>query len=489
MSFSFLLPFTISRPSGNARRISRLVRRQLHSQSKTVIQELDERGFIAALTSPKLKKHVESPTTIYAGVDPSASSLHVGNLLPLLGLLHFQAKGHQSICLIGGATGSIGDPSGRSTERKSLSPEDLAINVKGITDQVHRFFRTGSAYLEKRGVDLKGKGKEVDMGVKVVDNYEWTKDLSLLDFLRGPGKLSRVGVMLARDSVKNRLTSDSGISYTEFTYQLLQAYDFSHLWNTYGCRIQMGGSDQWGNIVSGIDLIKRSQAQSHDTPIQEDEEVEAYGMTIPLLTTSSGEKFGKSAGNAVWLDEARTSPAEFYQFFLRTTDEDVSKYLKLFTFLSIEQIDKVMAEHETSKSARIPQKLLAAEVTELVHGPSGLHKALLATSILYPTKPDLSSLHRTLKSQDVLAAFEGDSRFHKLPFSEIIGIPISKLCVIYGLCKSRGEASKLISQGSLFVNDRKINDPRDEIVRSNLVDGRVAILRVGVKKHLIFYVE
>ncbi|OCF54060.1 tyrosine-tRNA ligase [Kwoniella mangroviensis CBS 10435] len=505
----FLLPITRPCP----RRLTRFIRRHYQSQAKTVIQELDQRGFIAALTSPKLHQHVQSPTTIYAGVDPSASSLHVGNLLPLLGLLHFQAKGHQSICLIGGATGSIGDPSGRSTERKALSAQELAVNVRGITNQVHRFFATGSAYLQKRGVDIKGKGKEVqeDMGIKVVDNYEWTKDVSLLDFLRGPGKLSRVGVMLSRDSVKNRLTSDSGISYTEFTYQLLQAYDFSHLWKEYGCKIQMGGSDQWGNIVSGIDLIKRSQSQiqvqqqqhnedsfsseASDTGlVGEEEEVEAYGLTIPLLTTSTGEKFGKSAGNAVWLDERRTSPAEFYQFFLRTTDEDVAKYLKLFTFLPIEEIDSMMAEHEKSKSARKPQKLLASEVTELVHGTDGLSKALLATEILYPsTKPiissGMSSIYKTLKSSDVLAAFEGDSRFHKIPFSEIKDKPISKLCVIYGLCKSRGEASKAISSGSLTFNDRRINDPRDEIRRSQLIDGKIAIVKIGNKRQLIFYLE
>ncbi|WWC59771.1 tyrosine-tRNA ligase [Kwoniella dejecticola CBS 10117] len=514
-----------------SRRISRLLRRRnLSSTSKSVIQELDERGFIAALTSPKIHQHVSKPTTIYAGVDPSASSLHVGNLLPLLGLLHFQAKGHQSICLIGGATGSIGDPSGRSTERKALTPEELAINVQGITAQVHRFFSTGSAYLENRGIEIinpsKGKGKAKEQteslvaGVKVVDNYEWTKNVTLLDFLRGPGKLSRVSAMLSRDSVKNRLSSDSGISYTEFTYQLLQAFDFSHLWKEHGCRIQLGGSDQWGNIVSGIDLIKRTHSMSsspesvaldHDyhaaakaenspsgTRNKEseivEEEVEAYGMTIPLLTTSTGEKFGKSAGNAIWLDEKRTSPAEFYQFFLRTTDEDISKYLKLFTFLPLHEVDTIMAEHEQSRSQRIPQKVLAKEVTELVHGPEGLAKALQITSILFPSKiqrnsAGLSDIYKTLKSQDILDSFEGDPRFHKIPFDDIHKMTISKLCVVYGLCKSRGEASKFISQGSLTMNDRKINDPRDIIRRQQLIDGKIAILKVGNKKQLVFYLE
>ncbi|WWC86599.1 tyrosine-tRNA ligase [Kwoniella dendrophila CBS 6074] len=505
----------------HARQVNKLLRQYIQTQSKSVIQELEERGFVAALTSPKLHQHVENPTTIYSGVDPSASSLHVGNLLPLLGLLHFQSKGHQSICLIGGATGSIGDPSGRSTERKALTEEELAVNVRGITNQVHRFFETGSSYLQKRGIEIinqnknKDQNNEKELGIKVVNNYEWTKNVSLLDFLRGPGKLSRVGVMLSRDSVKNRLTSDSGISFTEFTYQLLQAYDFSHLFKEFGCKIQLGGSDQWGNIVSGIDLIKRTHSKDQNQnqnqiesistekiteqntkQVEEEKEtaeeldVEAYGITIPLLTTSTGEKFGKSAGNAVWLDERRTSPAEFYQFFLRTTDEDVAKYLKLFTFLPIEQIESIMAEHEKSRSLRKPQRLLASEVTELVHGDDGLSRALLATEILFPSPSSSSSKDNkktTISTEKVLYAFQNDSRLYKIPFSKIKNKPISKILVEFGLCKSRSESSKFISQRSIFINNQKITDPRIEITRTSLINnGDLAFLRIGNKKHLIF---
>ncbi|OCF33765.1 tyrosine-tRNA ligase [Kwoniella heveanensis CBS 569] len=485
---------------------------------KSVIQELEERGFVAALTSPKLHQHVQSPTTIYAGVDPSASSLHVGNLLPLLGLLHFQAKGHQSIALIGGATGSIGDPSGRSTERKSLSQAELQTNVEGITSQIHRFFETGSAYLKKRGIvragaessptTFKGKGKEeqqdveVGFGVKVMNNLDWTKDVSLLGFLRDVGKLARVSVMLSRDSVKNRLTSDSGISYTEFTYQLLQAFDFSHLYKQHGCKIQMGGSDQWGNIVAGIDLIKRSHplstssAGSSSSTVnvgQEGQEgveagtgaedVEAFGITIPLLTTSTGEKFGKSAGNAVWLDEKRTSAAEFYQFFLRTTDEDVGRYLRIFTFLPLDEIEQVMTEHDSLKSDRNAQKLLAREVTELVHGLQGLAKAITSAQVLYST--DTASL----RAEAVLKAFEGDNKFHRVPLAEVEGVPVGKLAVTFGLCSSRSEANRLIQSSGLSLNESKVADIKTTVSRDDLVDGHVAILRVGSKRQAILYLD
>ncbi|XAO27794.1 tyrosine-tRNA ligase [Cryptococcus bacillisporus CA1280] len=451
----------------------------------TVLQELDERGFVAVITSDKLKQHVTSPTTIYAGVDPSASSLHVGNLLPLLGLLHFQAYGHQSICLIGGATGSIGDPSGRSTERKSLTPSELRLNIAGITSQVHRFFIRGQEYLSKRGVDLAAMRKDGGRGVKVMNNYEWMRDVSLLDFLRTTGKMARVSTMLSRDSVKNRLSSDSGISYTEFTYQLLQAYDFSHLHSEHGCNIQLGGSDQWGNIVAGIDLIRRGKIAEREEKGEQmkEEEEDVYGLTIPLLTTSTGEKFGKSAGNAVWLDDKRTSAAEFYQFFLRTTDEDVEKYLKLFTFLPLSRIQDVMEAHQSSKTERLPQKLLAAEVTELVHGPAALSRALTAAQVLYSTS--ISSL----TAEKVLDAFRGDMRLHRVKKEDLAKMGVGKVAVTYGLCGSVGESQRLVQSSALQVNDRKIGDHREKIAVEDLVDGHIAIVRAGHKRQIILYVE
>ncbi|WVQ80091.1 tyrosine-tRNA ligase [Cryptococcus sp. DSM 104549] len=482
------------RPTPSTRRLARLLRHSHSQSSKTVLQELRERGFVAAVTSENLQQHVQSPTTIYGGVDPSASSLHVGNLLPLLALLHFQVRGHQSICLIGGATGSIGDPSGRSTERDALATDQLSLNVAGITSQAHRFFERGEAYLQKRGVQIvnKGTGKE-GAGVNVVNNLDWTKGVSLLDFLRTVGKMTRVSTMLARDSVKNRLSSDSGISYTEFSYQLLQAFDFYHLHENHGCKIQLGGSDQWGNIVAGVELIRRTKTKAREvqaikegkelSTIEEDPEAQAYGLTIPLLTTSTGEKFGKSAGNAVWLDEERTSPSEFYQFFLRTTDEDVEKYLRLFTFVPVEEIQSAMEKHQSARSDRGPQKLLAAEVTELVHGPEAVSRALAAASILYST-PTAS-----LRSADVLSAFAGDSRCHHVPLGELTDVSIGKIAATYGLCSSQGQASRLIKNGGLTFNDRKFSDVRDKISVSDLADQHVGILRAGNKKQVVFYAE
>lgn len=277
---------------------------------------------------------------------------------------------------IGGATGSIGDPSGRSAERNALSKEELAHNVAGITAQVERFFERGIEYASKKGYGQIGgsSGKEVT----VVNNYDWFKDVSFLDFLRDVGKLARVNTMLAREryvaaavfannSVKSRLDSESGISFTEFSYQLLQAHDFATLYKTHACRVQIGGSDQWGNIVAGIDLIKRQRAKE-ERDITERPTEPAFGLTIPLLTTSTGEKFGKSAGNAVWLDTARTSVSDFYQFFFRTQDADVGKYLNLLTLVPSQNIAEALRAHEKTPRERFAQRLLAREVTELVHG-------------------------------------------------------------------------------------------------------------------------
>ncbi|TYJ58102.1 tyrosine-tRNA ligase [Cryptococcus floricola] len=488
-------------PMGSTRAASLIKRASSSLADKTVLQELDERGFVAAITRQNLKKHVESPTTIYAGVDPSASSLHVGNLLPLLGLLHFQTKGHQSIALIGGATGSIGDPSGRSTERQSLTPIELSRNIAGITSQVRRFFTRGQEYLNKRGLQVQRKDEkgEIGRGVRVLNNMEWMREVSLLDFLRGVGKNARVSTMLSRDSVKNRLTSDSGISYTEFTYQLLQAYDFSHLHTNHTCNIQLGGSDQWGNIVAGIDLVRREKVAAREerenavvegedgeveiVQSQEIGEEEVYGLTIPLLTTSTGEKFGKSAGNAVWLDEKRTPASEFYQFFLRTTDADVEKYLKLFTFLPLDTIQETMTAHESAKSQRLPQKLLAAEVTELVHGPLALSRALTAAQVLYSTS------FADLKADAVREAFRGDKRLHNVKKEELEESGVGKVAAKYGLCASVGEAQRLVQSGGFHINSSKVTDHRQKLGAEDLIDGHVVILRAGSKRQVILYVE
>ncbi|KAG0291629.1 tyrosyl-tRNA synthetase, partial [Dissophora globulifera] len=319
-----------------------------HAHRNPVL-ELQQRGLVAAMTSPELVDHVDAgPTAIYCGVDPTASSLHLGNLVTLLGLLHFHIKGHTTIGLVGGATGSIGDPSGKSTERQPMSAATLAKNVAGIDAQFQRFFQRGRAYAENRGYAVQGTGGLV----KVVNNKTWFGKLSALEFLGDIGRYARVGTMIARDSVKSRLESPQGISFTEFSYQLLQAYDFWHLYHEDRCRIQLGGSDQWGNITAGIDLIHKKKKTTDEQVVidsHNDSESEksagAYGLTIPLLTTATGEKFGKSAGNAVWLDEKMTSLFDFYQFFVKTADADVGRYLHYFTLLSADEIKVVMDQH------------------------------------------------------------------------------------------------------------------------------------------------
>ncbi|BEI90345.1 uncharacterized protein CcaverHIS019_0304150 [Cutaneotrichosporon cavernicola] len=498
-----------------------LVGVRAQSTRANVLDELEARGFVQAITSADLRKQLESPTTAYAGIDPSASSLHVGNLLPLMGLLHLRARGHRPLALIGGATGMIGDPSGRSTERNALSESELATNVAGITAQVHAFFERGTMYAEKRGYSP-GEG-----GVQVVNNYEWFKGVGFLEFLRDVGKFARVNTMLSRESVKNRLNSDAGISFTEFSYQLLQAHDFATLYKNHDCRLQLGGSDQWGNIVAGIDMIHRVRGQAATEAEREQrtknqalnqeakaasaasarraardaakeqaeraaEAVEAarseappaFGLTIPLLTTASGEKFGKSAGNAVWLDPGRTSINDFYQFFYRASDADVEKYLSLLTLVPRERIDAVMAEHGRSPRERLAQALLADEVTELVHGPKGVAKAHAAKAIMYAKDP------RALKSADVLAALEGDPRLIRVKQSEIRGVPVSKLVAMHGLVGSRSEATRLIKphNTAIHINEIPVTDPRQEIVETSLVDNHLAVVRRGTRDMLVFYV-
>ncbi|RXK39163.1 tyrosine-tRNA ligase [Tremella mesenterica] len=492
----------------------------------------EKRGVKSVLMfSPKLRDHLTTPRTIYAGIDPSASSLHVGNLLPLFGLLHLYKAGHNIIPLIGGATGPIGDPSGRKSERPSLSPEQLANNASKITAQVEHFLERGRILASRRfaethtisspshpesissdpsqsseaveTVPVDTDGSEYGK-VEVLNNLDWFKDIRFLEFLSDVGKLARVNIMLARERqvpnpliVKSRLNSYSGISFTEFSYQLLQAYDFLHLYRKHGCTVQLGGSDQWGNIVAGIDLIKRvhspppsvdndnvervkkSKGKKGETEVvvkveESDDETQVYGLTIPLLTTSNGEKFGKSAGNAIWLDESMTSVSEFYQFFYRTEDADVERYLKLLTFIPLPQIEEIMREHGLK---------LARELTELVHGEEGVSRAETIARILYHTPL------RELKSDQVLQAFRGDPRFHRVDRRNVTTQTMTKLAVLYGLVRSRAEATRAVQTRGLYLNEFLITDPRSKLSRSNLIDQHIGILRVGTRKHVIFYVD
>ncbi|MEI7436734.1 MAG: tyrosine--tRNA ligase, partial [bacterium] len=313
----------------------------------TVLETLQARGLFEAMTSPELAEHVRKPTTVYAGFDPTSRSLQIGNLVAIMGLAHFQRAGHKAVALVGGATGLIGDPSGKPQERQLLSVEDVATNLEGIRENLGRF------------LDFECRINPA----KLVNNQDWMQRFSYIDFLRDVGKHFRMGAMLARESVRARMESEAGLSYTEFSYQLLQAYDFLHLCDNEGCRVQIGGSDQWGNITAGTDLIRRLRS------------VEAFGLTFPILCDHTGAKFGKSAGNAIYLDATRTSCYDFYQYFLRTDDKDVARYLKILTFLPLDSIAAIEEATRTAPDQRLAQRTLAEELTRMVHGENGLRSA------------------------------------------------------------------------------------------------------------------
>ncbi|KAJ2451126.1 tyrosyl-tRNA synthetase [Coemansia sp. RSA 2336] len=430
-----------------------LQRRYGHSN---VMETLRSRNFVQAVTSEAISEQVKSPVAVYCGVDPTASSLHLGNMVTLMGLLHFHLAGHQVLPLVGNATGAIGDPSGRSTERVALEQDVLAKNIAGIELQLRRFFERGTAYAQSRIPDL---DPDALRPVRVLHNADWYRGLGVLQFLGSVGRHVRIGAMMARDSVKSRLQSPQGISFTEFSYQLLQAYDFWYLYHHHGCRVQLGGSDQWGNITAGTDLIRRLPGPQSTSSEQDSQGVgEAFGLTIPLLTTASGEKFGKSAGNAVWLDETRTSPFDIYQFFVKTSDADVEKFLKMFTLLPLPKIAQVVEDHSQAPHNFLAQKLLAAEVTQLIHGQAGLNQALCATEVLFGSRQSLES--RQFTRQDFVNAFLGDHRLVSVPRSQVLGKPISEIAVLLGSCKSKSEATRLARSGGLYWNSQPIADSK-----------------------------
>lgn len=361
------------------------------------VEELSWRGLIQQSTDAGLAERMSGePFTLYAGFDPTAESLHVGSLVPLLTLARAQRWGHRPIALVGGATGLIGDPSGKGEERKLLSREELHRNVAGIRGQVERF------------LDFQG-------GAQLVDNSEWFAEYRYLDFLRDIGKLFSVNMMLGKESVRARLEDrEQGISYTEFSYMLVQSYDFLVLHDRFGCRLQLGGSDQWGNITAGIDLIRRMRGK------------EAFGLTLPLVMTAAGVKFGKTERGAVWLDPTRTSPYDFYQFFFRVDDRDVGRFLRYYTFLDQERILELEAEVQRAPERREAQRVLAREVTRLVHGEEAVR---LAESELPTTTLSLPK-------------------------------PLVEVLVECGLCKSKGDARRQLEQGGVYVDGQRVDDPQ-----------------------------
>ncbi|KAG6857684.1 hypothetical protein H0H87_004100 [Tephrocybe sp. NHM501043] len=419
-----------------------------YTTSTGLLEDLSERGFVHQVTRPEIlsaalesKRHI-----VYVGIDPTAGSLHIGHLIPLMCLLHFQLRGHGAIPLIGGATGRVGDPSGRLTERQPADVKQVGDNVDSLTQGIRTFFKRASVYAQARGANIEG----LVMEPAVTSNLQWHEDINLLEFLRTVGIHARVNTMLNRESVKARLTSQRGLSFTEFTYQLLQAYDFYHLNKTHSCTIQIGGSDQWGNILAGIELIGRLESPASDVA-----EAEAFGLTTPLLTTASGDKFGKSAGNAVWLDTSLTSVFDFYQYFVKVDDADVEKYLKLFTLLGREEITSVMETHRAQPEKRTAQKRLAAEVTEIVHTDTGVSRALTLTRLLFESNYD------GLTARQIISAFDGDPRLVMVDEADLLGTSVMKLSAKHHLVASAFRTHRW-SSGYIARWQRQAANPRSE---------------------------
>lgn len=388
--------------------------------------------------------------TGYVGFDPTASSLHVGHLLPIMLLVRLQRAGHRPIALVGGATGLIGDPSGKAAERTMQSLDEVSANVEAIRAQLARFLRFDDS----------------PTGAQLLNNHAWLGSMGLLAFLRDVGKHFSVNAMVQRDSVKNRLEQrEQGISYTEFSYMLLQAYDFLALYDRLGCTLQMGGSDQWGNIVSGADLIRRLR------------DAQAFAITAPLLTRADGTKFGKSEGGNVWLDPALTSPYEFYQFWLNASDDDVGKLLRFFTLLPVAEIDALLDAHGQDPGKRLAQRSLAEAVTTLVHGAEGLSRAQSATAVLFGDAP-----FSDLSADELEAAFKG-APSHSVPRSALgtNDAALVELAAAAGLFKSKSEARTTMSKGGLSLNKEPVTDPRRALVEADLIAGRFAVLRKGKK--------
>lgn len=393
----------------------------------------------------------EQPRTVYAGFDPTADSLHVGSLLPLLMLRRFQRAGHRVIALAGGATGMIGDPSGKSEERNLLDNEQLQRNVAGIEQQMQSI------------LDFDG-----DNPARLVNNLDWMSRFSYLDFLRDVGKNFPVNVMLARDSVKNRLESEAGISYTEFSYMLLQAFDFVHLHNEYGCDMQVGGSDQWGNITAGIDLARRMKG------------VPLYGLTNPLLVKSDGTKMGKTESGAIWISAARTSPYQFYQYWINTPDDDVSKCLRFLTDLTRPEIEELDAAREQAAHEKASQKALAESMTRLLHGNEGLERARKATQVLFGEEianindAELGEIFADVPSCEIDSARLGGE-----------GWPLVEALVESGLAKSKGEARRTVEQGGGYINNRRVEDVNHRLTPADLASASMIVLRSGRRKYAV----
>ena len=426
------------------------------------VEELKWRGMIHSIMPGTEELLAKETVTAYVGIDPTADSLHIGHLCGVMMLRHFQRCGHKPLALVGGATGMIGDPSGKSQERNLLNEETLRRNVACIKEQLGRFLDFES--------DAPNKAE-------LVNNFDWMKDYTFLDFAREIGKCITVNYMMAKDSVKRRLNGEfqDGMSFTEFTYQLLQGYDFLHLYQTKNCKLQMGGSDQWGNITTGTELIRRKLGSDH----------EAFALTCPLITKADGKKFGKTEKGNIWLDRNRTSPYVFYQFWLNVADEDAERYIKIFTSLDKETIDNLISEHRTDPGRRILQKRLAEEVTVLVHGRQDYEAAVEASNILFgkATKDSLVKLDE----QTLLDVFSGVPQFE---FDRSLlqgeGIKMVNLTTEAAPCfPSKGEMRKLTQGGGVSLNKEKLTQFDRAVTESDLLDGKYLLVQQGKKKYFL----
>ena len=424
-----------------------------------IFDELEWRGLVADCTDAvELKKRVESgPIVLYAGFDPTADSLHVGSLVPLLALRRFQLLGHNPLAVAGGATGMVGDPSGRDTERQLLTKEVLDNNIAGIKEQLRRL------------LDFESKVNPA----RLVDNADWTEPVSYLEFLRDIGKHFSVNQMMAKESVRARMEDrESGISYTEFSYMLLQAFDFFHLFQTYQCELQIGGSDQWGNITAGMELT-RKKAGAH-----------VFGLTLPLILNTDGSKFGKSAAGAVWLDARKTSVYRFYQFWIRTDDRDVVRYLKFFTFLNREEIESLAAQHQARPEARAAHRALASAMTDLVHGPAATVEAVRASEILFGG--GLEGIAESTFNEIVGEVPTRDLEKSKL---EGAGMPLPEMLAASGLCPSKGQARKDIEGGGVYINNIREANAQRHLTAADLLFGKHLLLRKGKRNYTVMSVK
>ena len=425
---------------------------------KNLIEELSWRKMIQNIMPGTEEQLLKEMTSGYVGFDPTADSLHIGSLIPIILLVHLQQAGHKPFALVGGATGMVGDPSFKSEERNMLSEEALQINVEGIKKQLEKF------------LDF---NPELNNAAEIVNNYDWFKSISFLDFIRDTGKHITVNYMMAKDSVKKRLEGANGMSFTEFSYQLIQGYDFYWLNKNKNCFLQMGGSDQWGNIVTGTELIRRKSGK------------QAFALTCPLLKKSDGGKFGKSEKGNIWLDSEKTSPYHFYQFWVNASDEDAADWIKIFTFLPQQEIENLISSHHANPSKRILQKKLAEEVTKFVHGEENLKHAIDTTQQLFESQN--KSVEDFTTSE--LESIEG---IIKTKISEnLISEPLDVINFLFEskILPSKGEARKMITNGGISINRKKIVDVNDKVLKDSLLHNKFLLVQKGKKNFYLVEFE